>query len=106
MPVELGEGEGAAGKLPHRGENGHQNTTEGGTRRAREGLEVRSQGRAEAPRECHHLDERRAVSLAWCRDNGIEPLGRFGGYNYHNSDQCVIAARDLADKLMALAPKG
>ena len=54
----------------------------------------------------HDLDERRRISLAWCRDNGIEPLGRFGGYNYHNSDQCVIAARELADKLVALARRG
>ncbi|MEW6073204.1 MAG: FAD-dependent oxidoreductase [Planctomycetota bacterium] len=54
----------------------------------------------------HDLDERRRVALQWCRASGIHPLGRFGGYNYDNSDQCVIAARRLADELVVAACRG
>lgn len=54
----------------------------------------------------HGLLERRAAAIEWCRSNGIEPLGRFGRYDYHNSDQCVIAARTLAEDVLARARRG
>jgi hypothetical protein len=34
------------------------------------------------------------------------PLGRFGRYDYFNSDQCVIAARELAGKILERARTG
>jgi len=54
----------------------------------------------------HDLMERRKVSIDWCEANGIEPLGRFGHYDYFNSDQCVIAATELARKLLEKAHTG
>jgi len=54
----------------------------------------------------HQLAARRAAALAWCRASGIVPLGRFGRYDYFNSDQCVIAARETADTLLARARTG
>ncbi len=54
----------------------------------------------------HHLAERRARAIQWCEENGIEPLGRFGHYDYFNSDQCTIAARDLAHRLLDRARSG
>ena len=54
----------------------------------------------------HHLEERRSRSIAWCEANAIHPLGRFGHYDYFNSDQCVIAARKLADELLERARTG
>jgi protoporphyrinogen oxidase len=54
----------------------------------------------------HELEERRRTSIAWCEENGIEPLGRFGHYDYFNSDQCVIAATALAEKLLSKAKSG
>jgi protoporphyrinogen oxidase len=54
----------------------------------------------------HEHAARRASALAWCRANGIVPLGRFGRYDYFNSDQCVIAARGVAEDLLAHARVG
>lgn len=54
----------------------------------------------------HDLEERRRRSIEWCEQNGIHPLGRFGHYDYFNSDQCVIAARALADTLAERAQTG
>jgi protoporphyrinogen oxidase len=54
----------------------------------------------------HHLSERRATALQWCESNALIPLGRFGRYDYFNSDQCVIAARDIAEGLLARAQVG
>jgi protoporphyrinogen oxidase len=54
----------------------------------------------------HDLDERRRISIDWCEQNGIVPLGRFGHYDYHNSDQCVIASREMADRLLVKAKQG
>ena len=44
---------------------------------------------------------RREASLAWMESAGLLPLGRFGRYDYDNSDQCVAKARSLAARLMA-----
>ncbi|MFT7671344.1 MAG: protoporphyrinogen oxidase [Planctomycetota bacterium] len=54
----------------------------------------------------HGYDERRACALSWLEINGIEPLGRFGRFDYDNSDQCVIKARNLAAKLLERAARG
>ncbi len=54
----------------------------------------------------HDLDERRRVSIEWCEESGIEPLGRFGHYDYFNSDQCVIASTRLAERLLQKARTG
>ena len=54
----------------------------------------------------HELDARRATALDWCEQAGIVALGRFGHYDYHNSDQCVIDARKVAEKLRAQAVRG
>ena len=54
----------------------------------------------------HGYDGRRAVSLEWLEANGIEPLGRFGRFDYDNSDQCVIKARALAQRLIERAQRG
>lgn len=49
---------------------------------------------------------RRAAALEWLEKQGIAPLGRFGRFDYDNSDQCVIKARALAGKLAAEARVG
>ena len=54
----------------------------------------------------HDLDERRRVSIEWCEQNGLVPLGRFGHYDYFNSDQCVISATRAAEKLLEKARSG
>ncbi|NOT30305.1 MAG: NAD(P)-binding protein [Planctomycetes bacterium] len=54
----------------------------------------------------HQLFARRGVALEWCATNGVVPLGRFGRYDYFNSDQCVIAARGVAEELLDRARVG
>ncbi len=54
----------------------------------------------------HQLEARRSFAIDWCESVGIEPLGRFGRYDYFNSDQCVIAARALAERLCEEARRG
>lgn len=47
----------------------------------------------------HAYAARRARALGWLEEVGLVPLGRFGRFEYDNSDQCVIKARALAAKL-------
>jgi protoporphyrinogen oxidase len=54
----------------------------------------------------HGHEARRKRALSWCEEAGIHALGRFGRYDYFNSDQCVIAARSLAGKLLERAARG
>ena len=54
----------------------------------------------------HGFDERRETALAWLAANGIEPLGRFGRFDYDNSDTCVIKARELASRLAQRSTAG
>lgn len=54
----------------------------------------------------HQLFARRTAALEWCEANALVPLGRFGRYDYFNSDQCVIAARAVAEGLLARAQTG
>jgi protoporphyrinogen oxidase len=50
--------------------------------------------------------ERRRRAIEALESLGITPLGRFGRYDYDNSDQCVIKARALAGALLAEASRG
>jgi hypothetical protein len=45
--------------------------------------------------------KRREVALGWLQSIGVTPLGRFGRFEYDNSDQCVIKARELAKSMLA-----
>jgi protoporphyrinogen oxidase len=51
----------------------------------------------------HAYAARRAAALGWMRSAGLVPLGRFGRFEYDNSDQCVIKSRALAAELLAQA---
>lgn len=54
----------------------------------------------------HGYGARRRTALEWLETVGITPLGRFGRFEYDNSDQCVIKARELAGRLLAQARAG
>ena len=54
----------------------------------------------------HSLEARRTLSLDWCEANGIDALGRFGHYDYFNSDQCTIAATEMSKRLLERAARG
>ena len=54
----------------------------------------------------HQYAARRRTALGWMEERGIVPLGRFGRFEYDNSDQCVIKARELAGKLLQRAARG
>jgi protoporphyrinogen oxidase len=49
---------------------------------------------------------RRETALSWLASVGITPLGRFGCFDYDNSDQCVIKARNLASSWLARSARG
>jgi protoporphyrinogen oxidase len=49
---------------------------------------------------------RRDAALGWMRSQGLIALGRFGRFEYDNSDQCVIKARALAAELCERAAVG
>jgi hypothetical protein len=46
------------------------------------------------------------AALDWMAGAGLVALGRFGRFEYDNSDQCVIKARALAAELLAQAVAG
>jgi hypothetical protein len=54
----------------------------------------------------HRYHQRRAAVFGWMDSVGLVPLGRFGRFEYDNSDQCVIKARELAAELLAQAVAG
>jgi protoporphyrinogen oxidase len=54
----------------------------------------------------HAYAERRAAAFGWLDSQGIATLGRFGRFEYDNSDQCVTKARSLAAGLLAQARAG
>ncbi len=54
----------------------------------------------------HDYDARRRAAFDWLDAVDLIPLGRFGRYEYDNSDQCVIKARRLAAKLVERAADG
>lgn len=43
----------------------------------------------------HEFDENRRKAIAGLEDMGMMTVGRFGRYDYHNSDMCIRAAMDL-----------
>ncbi|MDF1800415.1 MAG: FAD-dependent oxidoreductase, partial [Planctomycetota bacterium] len=51
----------------------------------------------------HSFEGRKRRSLEYAASIDLHLLGRFGRYEYHNSDQCVIAATELAGTLLAKA---
>ena len=53
------------------------------------------------------FSERRAAVLAWTDSQpGFHALGRFGRYEYHNSDQCLSQALDLAERMLPELARG
>ncbi|MDG1051688.1 MAG: FAD-dependent oxidoreductase [Planctomycetota bacterium] len=48
----------------------------------------------------HEYHHRRALVLDWMEAQGLNPLGRFGRFEYDNSDQCVIKAREKAAAML------
>ena len=54
----------------------------------------------------HGYTERRRKAIEWLESANIIPHGRFGRYDYDNSDQCVIKSRELADRLVEQIQKG
>tara|TARA_R110002126_G_scaffold12375_5_gene53785 strand:- start:13544 stop:14869 length:1326 start_codon:yes stop_codon:yes gene_type:complete len=52
------------------------------------------------------MAERRLAALEWMENAGLNPLGRFGRYDYDNSDQCVIKARAMAAALLPKFQRG
>ena len=52
------------------------------------------------------FEARRKAALDGLAALGIEALGRFGQYEYWNSDQCVIASRAMSERLLAESARG
>ena len=48
----------------------------------------------------HGYERNRRAALEWMGSQGLAALGRFGRYEYDNSDQCVIKARAAATELL------
>lgn len=44
---------------------------------------------------------KRAMAIEGAERLGVVPLGRFGRFDYHNSDQCLVAARECVDRILA-----
>lgn len=42
----------------------------------------------------------------WFDESGLMTLGRFGRYEYHNSDQCIMRAFQAAEQIRTLAESG
>ncbi|MFH0945204.1 MAG: FAD-dependent oxidoreductase [Planctomycetota bacterium] len=45
--------------------------------------------------------KKRRLAIDGVERLGVHPLGRFGRFDYHNSDQCVIAAKRLVERILA-----
>ncbi|HVS09020.1 MAG TPA: FAD-dependent oxidoreductase [Planctomycetota bacterium] len=54
----------------------------------------------------HGYRGRREAALGWLEGQGLFALGRFGRFDYDNSDQCVVKARGLAERLLERAKRG
>lgn len=54
----------------------------------------------------HEYAQRRRTALDWLTSHDLIPLGRFGRFEYDNSDQCVIKARELATSLLPRISRG
>jgi hypothetical protein len=54
----------------------------------------------------HAYAARRKAIFDWAASVDLVPLGRFGRFEYDNSDQCVVRARGLAGSLLERARRG
>lgn len=54
----------------------------------------------------HRYAERREAIFGWMDEVGLITLGRFGRFEYDNSDQCVIRAKALAQELIPRLQRG
>jgi protoporphyrinogen oxidase len=54
----------------------------------------------------HGYAKKRQVALSWFTEQGLVQLGRFGRFEYDNSDQCVIKSRELSAQLLERARVG
>jgi protoporphyrinogen oxidase len=54
----------------------------------------------------HDFDKKRDAALNWIEGEGLYTVGRFARFDYDNSDQCVIKARELSKELLAKIAKG
>jgi hypothetical protein len=55
----------------------------------------------------HGFDERRQAVLDHLDGlQGFHALGRFGRYEYHNSDQCLARCLDLHERLAPVLARG
>jgi len=54
----------------------------------------------------HGYAARRRTALGWLEGQDLIPLGRFGRFEYDNSDQCGVKARELAGKLLPRIRRG
>lgn len=54
----------------------------------------------------HEYAARRKAIFEWMESVDLQPLGRFGRFEYDNSDQCVVRARALAGTLLPRIRRG
>jgi len=54
----------------------------------------------------HAHAARREAAIRWLESSGIVPHGRFGRFEYDNSDLCAIKSRALAERLLERARRG
>jgi protoporphyrinogen oxidase len=54
----------------------------------------------------HDYKLKRDTALGWLADQGLHSVGRFARFDYDNSDQCVIKARELAQELLLQVQRG
>ncbi|MEW6745956.1 MAG: FAD-dependent oxidoreductase [Planctomycetota bacterium] len=52
------------------------------------------------------FEERRQRAIEGIEAYGILPLGRFGRYDYNNSDHCILDAKSLSERIVALKNTG
>ncbi|MFG0318197.1 MAG: protoporphyrinogen/coproporphyrinogen oxidase [Planctomycetota bacterium JB042] len=50
--------------------------------------------------------EKRRLAIEGAEAMGVIPLGRFGRFDYHNSDQCVVAAKRTVERILERANAG
>jgi protoporphyrinogen oxidase len=48
--------------------------------------------------------KKRQLAIDGAEKLGVVPLGRFGRFDYFNSDQCLVAAKDCVDRMLGQAP--
>lgn len=51
----------------------------------------------------HGFTKKRQLAIDGAEKLGVIPLGRFGRFDYFNSDQCLVAARETVDRMLGKA---